>query len=133
MWTNRASGNISNSVFMRQVCGGDFNTIRFGCRSVRHFKNHISPRFQRSRRLGESPARSKYSSHCGGRLGKAIVRYGEGTPMLHRANSSSCGRSQPAAMLSIGRFAGSNSRNNGRNNQPDTKKWFGAKQANVSG
>src|SRR5262249_48650541 len=43
---------------------------------------------------------------CGGRLGKAMLRYGDGCPIMHRANSSSCGRSQPAAMLSIGRRDG---------------------------
>ncbi len=30
MWTNFALGNISSNTRMRQVCGGDFNTIRFG-------------------------------------------------------------------------------------------------------
>ena len=53
--------------------------------------------------------------------------------MLHKANSSSCGWSQPAAMLSIGRRAGKRKFRHGFIHQPDTRKWFGAKQAYVSG
>ncbi len=49
--------------------------------------------------------------------------------MLHKANSSSCGRSQPAAMLSIGRRDGRRIFRHGFIHQPDTRKWFGAKQA----
>ena len=47
IWTNFALGNISSNTRIRQVCGGDFNTIRLGFRSVRHLRNQSSVRFQR--------------------------------------------------------------------------------------
>ena len=49
--------------------------------------------------------------------------------MLHKANSSSWGWLQPAAMLSIGRREGIRNPRHGRRNQPEARKWFGAKQA----
>ena len=65
-----------------------------------------------------------------GHFGKArvaMVKYGDGTPMLHSANSSSCGRSQPAAMLSIGRCLGINHHRNRWANHSVSRKLLGAK------
>ncbi len=84
--------------------------IRFCCRNVSRFKNQTSASCQRRRSAAERVSRSKYSGYCGGSLGKIIVKYGDGIPMLHSANSSSCGRSQPVIMLSIGRRDGSKNR-----------------------
>ena len=126
MCTKRASGNSSNSVLIRAVCGGDLRMMRLGFCSVTRFKNHSSPAFQRRRSSSLKPASVSDPGHCGGSFGKAMVRYGEGKPMLANANSSSCGRSQPVIMLSIGRFAGS--RNLSLVSTPSLRrKWLGAR------
>ena len=61
IWTNFALGKSSNSVRMPAVCGGDFNTIRFGLCSVMHFRNQSSVRFQRDTSAAGTPRMSRYS------------------------------------------------------------------------
>ena len=61
MWTNRASGNISNSILMRQLCVGDFSTRRRGSLNVSRRRNWRNTSFQRSTTRGGRPSRSKAS------------------------------------------------------------------------
>src|SRR5262245_53356569 len=101
-----APGKRVCSVSIRAVCGGDFSTSRLGFLKVTVLRKRLKVLFQRRRPAGETPSRSRYFSSRGPLLGKPIVRYGERAPSRHIANSSSCGRSQPAFMLSIGRREG---------------------------
>ena len=56
-----------------------------------------------------------------------MVRYGDGAPSMHKANSSSCGRSKPAFMLSIGRCNGIKKRKMRVNSHSLRRKWFGSR------
>ena len=126
MWTKRALGNISNSVLMRKVCGGDFNTIRSGCRSVRHLRNHSSPPLPTLPRLRRQPVQVEILlvTAAGG-----WERRSSGTA---RARPCCTGRTRPPAAGPSRRpccpsaaAPGSSSRSKGRKNQPDTRKWLG--------
>src|ERR1051325_8480016 len=103
MWMKIACGNMAFNVLIRAVCGGDFNTSRLPDLYVTHLRKRLNARFQRRSCLGVIVSRSRNSCPSGGSFGNASIVYGEPAPIMHNANSSSCGRSKPAFMLSIGR------------------------------
>src|SRR5207248_3142172 len=119
----------SKRTLIRQLCGGDFKTNRFGFLNVSACRNRRKSRFHVASSRADKPSRSKYSEYCGERFGKAIVKYGEGRPSMHKANSSSCGRSQPAFMLSMGRWLGVRNRTQRWKNFSVKRKWFGSRHS----